>query len=121
MKNDILNEVPNEWEKYETIIGNKFELTGIKLMKLLKYGKISFLRNPKALFKSGRSIRFQFDMFHGNGVLDKAIDVLDEKERDDFRKFVIEKILTIKEICLFVNHKILWMNITEQYLGGLKN
>ena len=49
------------------------------------------MRNPKALFKSGRSIRFQFDMFHGNGVLDKAIDVLDEKERDDFRKFVIEK------------------------------
>ena len=23
--NDILKEVPNEWEKYETIIGNKFD------------------------------------------------------------------------------------------------
>ena len=80
-----------EWEKYEAIIGNKFDLTGVKLMKLLKYGKISFLRNPKAIFRSGRSIRFQFDMFHGNGVLDKAIDVLEEKERDDFRKFVNEK------------------------------
>ena len=91
LSNDILKEVPNEWEKYETIIGNKFDLTGLKLMKLLKYGKISFLRNPKALFKSGRSIRFQFDMFHGNGVLDKAIDVLEDKERDDFRNFVIEK------------------------------
>ena len=91
LSNDILKEVPNEWEKYETIIGNKFDLTGLKLMKLLKYGKISFLRNPKALFKTGRSIRFQFDMFHGNGVLDKAIDVLEDKERDDFRNFVIEK------------------------------
>ena len=42
LSNDILKEVPNEWEKYETIIGNKFDLTGLKLMKLLKYGKISF-------------------------------------------------------------------------------
>ena len=28
-------------------------------------------------------------MFHGNGVLDKAINVLNENDRDDFRKFVI--------------------------------
>ena len=26
-------------------------------------------------------------MFHGNGNLDKAIDVLDKNERDDFREF----------------------------------
>ena len=44
-------------------------------MKALKYGKLALLRNPKAIFKSKRSIRFQFDMFHGNGNLDKAINL----------------------------------------------
>ena len=56
-------------------------------MKALKYGKLALLRNPKAIFKSKRSIRFQFDMFHGNGNLDKAIDLLPEKDKEDFKKF----------------------------------
>ena len=58
-------------------------------MKLIKYGKTSLLRT-KSINKSGRSIRFQFDMFHGNGVLDKAIDLLEEKDRKDFKIFVNE-------------------------------
>ena len=27
-------------------------------------------------------------MFHGNGVLDKAINLLDEENKNDFKKFV---------------------------------
>jgi len=46
------------------------------------------LKNPKAFFKNNRSIKFHFDMFHGNGILDKAINVLNENDREDFRKFV---------------------------------
>ena len=88
LSQDVLTEIPEEWEKYEAIIGNKFELTKLKSMKLLKYGKLSLLRNPRAIFKSGRSIRFQFDMFHGNGVLDKAIDLLNEKDKNDFKRYV---------------------------------
>ena len=30
-------------------------------------------------------------MFHGVGILDKAIDLLDDNNREDFRKFVYEK------------------------------
>ena len=50
------------------------------------------LRNPQALFKSKRSIRFQFDMFHGNGNLDKAVNLLPDKDRDDFYNFIREEI-----------------------------
>ena len=57
-------------------------------MKVLKYGKLALLRNPKAIFKEGRNIRFNFDMFHGNGVLDKAIELLNNEDKEDFRKFV---------------------------------
>ena len=58
-------------------------------MKVLKYGKSALLRNPRAIFfKNARTIRWQFDMFHGNGNLDKAINVLNENDREDFRDFV---------------------------------
>ena len=47
------------------------------------------IKKPSLFFdKSKRNIKFHFDMMHGNGNLDKAIDLLDQKDRDDFRKFV---------------------------------
>ena len=56
--------------------------------KILKYGKKALLKNPKALFKKERNIKFQFDIFHGYGILDKAIDLLDQENREDFRFYV---------------------------------
>ena len=53
----------------------------------MKRGLWSLIRNPSALFKSRRNIRFHFDMWHGNGNLDRAIDLLDEQNKEDFRKF----------------------------------
>ena len=57
----------------------------------MKRGLWSLIRNPSALFKSKRNIRFHFDMWHGNGNLDKAIDLLDN-ERADFRKYTQKNI-----------------------------
>ena len=74
------------WLKYEIVIILKFIL--IKSHKYKKYGKKNLLLNPGAIFKKNRTIKFQFDMFHGNGVLDKAINVLDPKDRNDFRDYV---------------------------------
>ena len=85
---DSLKKVPDEWNNFDTILADKIDLTNLKLMKVLKYGKLALLRNPKAIFKEGRNIRFNFDMFHGNGVLDKAIELLNNEDKEDFRKFV---------------------------------
>jgi hypothetical protein len=87
-KDKILNRVPESWNNYDVILGNKISVDKIKLSKILKYGKISILKNPKAIFRKNRNIKFHFDMFHGNGVLDQAINVLNENDREDFRKFV---------------------------------
>ena len=84
----VLKKIPELWEDYQVILGDKIIINDIKWIKILKYGKISLLKNPKAILKRNRSIKFQFDMFHGNGVLDKAINVLNENDREDFRKFV---------------------------------
>ena len=47
------------------------------------------IKEPSLFFDSKkRNIKFHFDMMHGNGNLDKAINLLDQKDRNDFRKFV---------------------------------
>ena len=87
-----LKEIPKEWENFDTIVGEHFFINNLKFSKLIKHGLISLMRNPSALIKSKRNIRFHFDMWHGNGNLDKAIDLLDEKDREDFRKYTRENI-----------------------------
>ncbi len=84
----VLKEPHDEWINYDTIIGEPIFVGETKFMKILKYGKLALLRNPKSIFsKKGKTIRWQFDMFHGVGNLDKAIDLLPDKDRDDFRYF----------------------------------
>ena len=83
----VLTETPREWEKFDTILGEHIFMNNLKFSKLIKHGLWSLTRNPSALFKSKRNLRFHFDMWHGNGNLDKAIDFLDDKEREDFRKY----------------------------------
>ena len=87
-----LSEIPNEWEKFDTVIGQHMYFDSLKFSKLIKHGITSLIRNPSAIFKSKRNIRFQFDMFHGDGNLDKAIDLLDDSDREDFRKYTRQNI-----------------------------
>ncbi len=87
-KEDFLSTVPATWSNYETILGQEICMDGWTTMKLLKHGLKSLILNPKYLFKKNRNIKFHFDSFHGYGKLDLAIDLLDEEDREDFRKFV---------------------------------
>jgi len=89
IKDLFLKEYQSEWSDYETIIGEPISVGGTKFMKVIKYGKMALMRNPRAIIsKRGRTIRWHFDMFHGNGNLDKAIELLPDMDRDDFKHFV---------------------------------
>ena len=58
-------------------------------MKFIKHGLRIFIKNPLLFFsEKKRNINFHFDLMHGEKNLNKAIDLLDEKNKDDFRKFV---------------------------------
>tara|TARA_Y100001970_G_scaffold152748_1_gene187033 strand:- start:2956 stop:3780 length:825 start_codon:yes stop_codon:yes gene_type:complete len=85
---NVLKSIPEEWNNYDVIIGNEIKVTNIPWIKIIKYGKQAIFENPKSIFKSKRNIKFQFDMFHGCGLLDKAINLLPEQDKFDFRKFV---------------------------------
>ena len=65
---------------------NKF-----KFIKLIKHGLRPLLHNPSAILEKNRNIMFHFDAFHGFGNLNKAIDLLNIEDRNDFRIFVLKK------------------------------
>ena len=66
---------------------NKF-----KKMKFLKGGLRIIFKNPSYLFdKNKRNIKFHFDLMHGYNNLDKAIELLDKENRNDFKDFVNTK------------------------------
>ena len=88
--NDIvIKKAPDEWNNYDVIIGDQLDLRKTKWIKIIKYGKKAFLRNPKIILsKKYHNIRFQFDMFHGNGILDKAIEQLNYNDKIKFFDYV---------------------------------
>ena len=98
----VLQNYEPEWKNFDAIIGEPISIGGTKVIKVIKYGKLAILRNPKAIFsRSGRTIRWQFDMFHGSGNLDKAIDLLDDNDREDFRKYTRQNV-SFSAGCMFV-------------------
>ena len=48
-KFEWFGEIPEEWNDYETIIGDKLDVRGLKWSKVMKYGKLAILRNPKVI------------------------------------------------------------------------
>ena len=86
-KKNFLSNVPEEWNNYDTILGQQQFINKMKLSKLVKHSLRSLLNYPSAIFEKNRNIKFHFNSFHGFGILDKSIDLLHDEDREDFRKF----------------------------------
>tara|TARA_Y100000389_G_C17353302_1_gene459681 strand:- start:44 stop:841 length:798 start_codon:yes stop_codon:yes gene_type:complete len=85
----LLFEPENDWNNYEAIITKPISLTNVKISKIFKRGFKSLVKSPSILFnKRKRNIKLHFDMHHGHGNLDKAINLINDKDRHDFKKFV---------------------------------
>ena len=89
--NFILKNIPKEWNSYEVILGEEIFIDKWKLSKIFKHCKKKLLKKPLAFLKRNQNIELHFDIFHGDGNLNRAINVLEEKDREDFKKFVKEK------------------------------
>ena len=87
-KNDFLNKAQNEWNNYDVILGQNIYMDGWSKMKIIKHGLRSFILNPKYLLKKNQNLKLHFDSFHGHGNLDKAIEVLDSNDKQDFKIFM---------------------------------
>jgi len=132
--NIVLKEIPKNFSNYESIIGENFFVNQFRLSKFIKHNFKTIALNPSLLFnKKIRTIKFHFDMMHGYGNLDKAIDVLDSKEKKDFNDFVnLEVSFNPHNMFLCKNSEILysyyeslfpWLTRCEKIFGfgSLKN
>jgi len=89
LKSKLLYSVPDEWKAYNSVICEPIDLINPKFMKMIKRGWKNLLKDPSIIFnKKKQTIKLHFDMFHGYGKIDQAIDVMNEKDKDEFRKFV---------------------------------
>ena len=70
-------------------MGEKFSVENYQFSKILKNFLKDFLANPCLIFnKKKRNLKFHFDLFHGEGNLDKAINLLDENNKEAFKNFM---------------------------------
>tara|TARA_B110000971_G_C19993244_1_gene492950 strand:- start:125 stop:952 length:828 start_codon:yes stop_codon:yes gene_type:complete len=88
-KSLVLKEVPEKFLNYESIIGEELFVNKFRFSKFVKRNIKKMMLNPSLFFeKSKRTIKFHFDMMHGDGNLEKAIELLDKSEKNDFTNFV---------------------------------
>ena len=88
LSKSVLKEIPEEWENYDSVIQPPMSLKE-KKMVMLKRGFKSLVKDPSIFFNEKKhSIKLHFDMHHGHGNLDKAIDVMNDNDKEDFRDYV---------------------------------
>ena len=92
LKSLVLSKIPKTYENVDVILGEEYFIDQLKLMKFLKKGSKIILKKPSYLFnKKKRNIKFHFDLMHGEKNLDRAIQLLDDDNREDFKNFVSTK------------------------------
>ena len=102
-----------DWINYESIITKPISLTKIKISKIFKRGLRSLVKSPSILFsEKKRNIKLHFDMHHGYGNLFKAINLLDNNDKDDFLKYVRSNTKFNPNIMFIAKKKIIqnWFN-----------
>ena len=88
----LITEPLEDWKKYESIICKPIKISGAKKIKILKRGWKNLINDPLILFDNKReNIKLHFDMHHGYGNLDLAIEEIDEIDKDEFKKFIRQK------------------------------
>ena len=89
---------------FDCILGIKSSVENYKFSKIIKNHFLEFAKNPSKLFLK-KSLKFHFDLFHGKGNLDLAIDLLDDEYKNDFKLFMNRETFLTHTICSFVKQK----------------
>ena len=117
----ILKEIPDEWKNHDVILGEEMNINNWKFSKIIKHAKLKFLKNPNLFLKKNQNIKLHFDVFHGEGYLDKAVGCLDENEKNDFKNFISKKSSFNRENLFFCKSKVLMENYFRSVFKWLDN
>ena len=89
LNNKVLKEIPSKLNEYDSILGEPIFVNQFRTAKFVKKGLKIIAKKPFLVFnKKKRNINFHFDLMNGENNLNKAINLLDDKNNDDFSKFV---------------------------------
>ena len=71
LKDYVLKEIPETFNKYDSILIKPMYVNQWKIMKFLKKGLPIIIKKPSLLFsdKSKRNLKFHFDLMHGENNL----------------------------------------------------
>ena len=115
----IFKEIPKNNEDFDAIICDPISVNKVNKMKMIKRGFRSILKRPEIFFNNKKqSIAFHFDMHHGYGNLNKAIELLDTEDRSEFLEFVNNSTSFNPHIMFITKAKILdrWFNALFPWL-----
>ena len=119
LKKNLILKPDKKWKKYNSIICKPIRVDNPKKIKILKRGWRNLLKDPSVFYKSRKqTIKLHFDMYHGYDVLNKAIDKLNNRDRNQFRKFVNENISFNPHIMFISKKRIInkWFNDLFKWL-----
>ena len=119
-KRSLINHIDIEHKKFDCLLGNKFSVRNYKFSKIFKKHLKEFLKRPALIFnKKLRNLKFHFDLFHGKGNLDLALDLLDSKYKHDFKKYMDDN-TEFHPHNMFICKKIILINYYEAVFPWLK-
>ena len=85
----LFDYLPDDWNQYDVILCKPLDVSGAKKIKMLKRGFKNILKDPTILFnKKKQNLYLHFDMHHGFGNLQKAIEMLNDEDQVDFENFM---------------------------------
>ena len=85
----LLKNIDQKFDDNDSFICNPINISGAKKIKIIKRGWRNLIKDPSIFFNPNKeTISFHFDMHHGYQNLEKAIELLDEENRNDFKEYV---------------------------------
>ncbi len=85
----VLKNISENYNNYDSILGEPFFVNQFRFSKFIKRNLKKMLFSPSLFFdKRKRTLKFHFDMWHGHGNIDRAIKLLEKKEKNDFIDFM---------------------------------
>ena len=121
LEDHVLKEIPDEFNDYDSILGVPMFVNQWKVMKFIKKGFNIIIKKPFLIFnKEKRNLNFHFDLMHGENNLNKAIDLLDKKNQNDFRKFVNSEVSFNPQNMFICKSKSILKNYYEEVFPWLE-
>ena len=89
LKKILQLEPSNQWDNYDVVLCEPWSLKVKSKTKLFKKGLKSLINDPSIFFNENKhNIKLHFEMFHGYNNLQKAINILPQKDKEDFIKYI---------------------------------